>query len=345
MRIEMNHLKLNESDLQNLPLHYAATADDVKTLELLLDERFEVDSTDSHGNTALKYAAAECKLRAVSFLLERHADPTIACHSGHTPLECAAAHFFLENAIEVASLLIRSGADVNSSNEFGETPLFGAGSVEMAKLLLDHDADPLLENANGWRAHHMLFSWDFKKSARYIVRRCAAEHSKETTAGNRRIIREPESFTAIRNHSRECIECPEPEIPDPNIQDEFGNSMLWAAVEVGFTDIIRDLLRLGADPNLGNFEGISPFSLAIQEKLPIAILRSMLEAGADPNQQDLLGCTPLFHVGSLRAASLLLDHGADIHKQNIDHETALSYIANHSHDLAQKIEKLAATKH
>jgi ankyrin repeat protein len=69
---------------------------------------------------------------------------------GFTPLHFAAQ----EHAAEVAELLLENGAEVDSSNSFGNTPLFAAvfnsrGRGELIELLRSRGADPHRANDAG----------------------------------------------------------------------------------------------------------------------------------------------------------------------------------------------------
>ncbi len=59
------------------------------------------------------------------------------------------------NKGDIANYLIEQGADVNSQNSDGETALIIAaryGSLEMVKLLIRNNADPLIKNLKGQTA-------------------------------------------------------------------------------------------------------------------------------------------------------------------------------------------------
>src|SRR6266566_5283183 len=65
---------------------------------------------------------------------------------GFQPLQVAALHAALAGPDhEIARLLVAAGADVNSRQQGGGTPLHEAaqnGEVELVRLLLEHGADP-----------------------------------------------------------------------------------------------------------------------------------------------------------------------------------------------------------
>jgi ankyrin repeat protein len=83
-------------------------------------------------------------------LLASHADPNSPDRDGFTPLHFAAQEY----QIEAARLLLDAGADVNSINKYGNSPLFVAvfnsnGRGELISLLRSHGADPFLVNRSG----------------------------------------------------------------------------------------------------------------------------------------------------------------------------------------------------
>jgi len=58
-------------------------------ISLLIDKNFNVDATDSFGNTALMFAAERNMYSVVSKLLEKGADPTIRQVEGKTASDIA----------------------------------------------------------------------------------------------------------------------------------------------------------------------------------------------------------------------------------------------------------------
>lgn len=79
---------------------------------------------------------------------------------GSTPLHCAC----WKGHLEVAVLLLKSGADVNAQNQnehWGTTPLHAAAHANqpaIAQLLIDHGADLRAEDAAGKTPmHHTAF--------------------------------------------------------------------------------------------------------------------------------------------------------------------------------------------
>lgn len=86
-----------------------------------------------------------------AYLRERGDEVNVADKDGFTPLHFAAQ----QQHADVAALLIEAGADLNTRNKFGNTPLSGAlfnvrdREGEVVRVLLDAGADPDAENNYG----------------------------------------------------------------------------------------------------------------------------------------------------------------------------------------------------
>jgi uncharacterized protein len=106
-----------------------------------------VDERSSDGFTALHLAAFFDRPEVVRILLDRGADPN-RWATGDLyvqPLHSAVAG----GHEEAAQLLIQGGADVNSAQRLGYTPLMGAaqnGLAATVDLLLARGADPMARN-------------------------------------------------------------------------------------------------------------------------------------------------------------------------------------------------------
>ena len=114
------------------PLHWAATADNVKNINRLIDAGADVNCPDSHGKTPLHWAAEVCRPKNITRLIKLGADVEAKDREGNTPLHCAATTYTTlgnstpevkEERVKAISQLLKSGADVNARNEDGNTPL------------------------------------------------------------------------------------------------------------------------------------------------------------------------------------------------------------------------------
>lgn len=133
------------------PLHFAAHAGKLASVESLLACEANVDTADSFGNTALLLAAHGGHWDTVQRLLEANASAGLASGwTGYTALHYAA----LRGAPAIIlDALVARGASVNSSSaKDGQTALHLAarhGRTESAAQLVAHGADLSLENDVG----------------------------------------------------------------------------------------------------------------------------------------------------------------------------------------------------
>eukprot|EP00047_Mylnosiga_fluctuans_P006304 m.246154 g.246154 ORF g.246154 m.246154 type:complete len:245 (+) comp14922_c0_seq1:2-736(+) len=123
-------------------------------------------------------------------------------------------------------------------------------------------------------------------------------------------------------------------LEDVNARDKkSGQTPLREAVQDEDVHRVRELIKRGADVNLGDFAGWSP----LHEAKKSLIASILLQANADINTQSLVnGATPLHeaaHYDNLEVVRLLLAHGAATDIKNHKGQTALDVAG----DLARAI--------
>ena len=124
-------------------------------LRRLLDaDPFATGARDRVGGTPLHAAARGNQPAAVRLLLDRGADLGALNRHGHPPLADAVE----SDALAAAALLLEGGADPDcAAGHFGGTALHRAIANrhrQMARLLLDHGADPSRRDGAGKTALH-----------------------------------------------------------------------------------------------------------------------------------------------------------------------------------------------
>lgn len=138
-----------------------------------------------------------------------------------------------------------------------------------------------------------------------------------------------------------------------NVQNTGGKTALMFALTCYPTDqieVVKLLLKRGADPNLRDIEGLTALMLSAQrssyENSP-EIVKLLVEGGADPNIQDTYGWNGLITAvssstnnNSLETVKLLLDNGADVNMQDYEGETALMNVNFYTSNNASETVKL-----
>lgn len=181
-------------------------------------------------------------------------------------------------AIETVELLLRAGVDPNSRDGIGETALYRAvegNHPEVARALLAAGANP-----NG--------TPDVPDAAPIL---CAVERDHLmmleilTEAGAARDVTFPNSI---------------------------GDTLLHKAVDRGFLDIVKYLVKTGMPIDVGNDWGDTPLHKAVSQNSHM--IAPLLELGANVNAQKGNGGTPLFSAafsGWPQAFELLVAAGGD----------------------------------
>jgi ankyrin repeat protein len=282
-------------------------------LDILLTRGAVVDSAPSGkraednkiaGSTPLigatKYNHPECVKR----LLAQHANPNHQNQSGISALMLAAEQGYFD----CVRLLVQAGADLElapsgqlalTMNLCGQTPLFCAakeGRTDIVKYLLDRGANPRVQNHYGVSA-----LWIPAQKGMLQVVELLLNAGAETTVA-----------------------------PFGNLADELnitGWTPLYAAMKARKFDVVKLLLKRGADPNAVTKLGSTPFLLA-SEICDLDIIEACVEAGADldfaPSGPDadnlnITGQTALF-MATLKdrvdVVKFLIQKGAQVNVQN-----------------------------
>lgn len=119
-------------------------ANNVEVVQLLVGAGADMNEVSSGGHWVLNGAAEEGDATFSRQLLELGADPNTS-HLGRTALHAAVA----EDHLEIVSLLLQHGADVNAADLDGYTPLSNVKSLECLELLLAAGADTYVRNLFG----------------------------------------------------------------------------------------------------------------------------------------------------------------------------------------------------
>ena len=112
-----------------------------------------------------------------------------------------------------------------------------------------------------------------------------------------------------------------PNLLEIEIDSQQKQTLLHLASSKGYTDIVKELISMGADVNTQDNLLQTPLVLNLESHLPTQhgndteILKSLLENGANVNTIDTRKATPLHticEVGDLEGTRLLLENGANL---------------------------------
>lgn len=264
-----------------LPLDIAAQSGEAKVIRLLVAAGAEgsgraVDETAPQQEDDSPQATdALCDFRDSFFLTEAPPESLRDCLEagaqvdqnvfvGHSPLlYLAASRLRLASespfTVEKIVLLLGAGAEANTQNVRGETPLHGTAAPAAVAALLQAGADA---NARDWQG-------------RTPLHYAAATRDAGSATGD--------SMSRVHQLLRAGAEV--------NARTHLGETPLHLAAAARRGDpvpVISALLEAGADPDARTGDGRTPLHAAVQADQPAAAI-ALVEAGADPTARDDAG--------------------------------------------------------
>ncbi|MBK7114584.1 MAG: ankyrin repeat domain-containing protein [Proteobacteria bacterium] len=273
----------------------------------------DAQSKRKDGTTALHYAAHAGDVELATRLIRQGADVNARNDYGSTPMQEAA----VRGDAALIRVLLKAGASAESPNDEGETALMSVartGNVEAAALLLKAGAK--VNAVEQWRGQTALM-WAAAQGNPDMVRLLLKSGAK------------PDMISTVRDWARKVTAEPRPQNRPPG-----GFTALLLAAREGCAACAAALIEKGADINLTNPENITPLLMAtLNARFDVA--RVLIEAGADVNRWDVWGRAPLYstidynttprggrpdrpsadETAPLDVAKLLLERGANPNMQ------------------------------
>ncbi len=210
-----------------------------------------------------------------------------------------------------ARVLLAAGANVNATNDVGETPLFFANESSMVDFLVDAGADIHVQNNYDDTAAH--------SAAAY---RDAATLKKLINSGANINVKGGDQETVFHRAVRKgCIDAVYFMIRaggDLNTTNIYGDTPLHAAAKRSDIDILTMLVEHGANIHAKNISGITPLHYAAESGDIFALLK-LIHAGADVDSLNNNLSTPLhFAANNSKMATIhsLIQSGAAVDAVN-----------------------------
>jgi uncharacterized protein len=291
----------------------AARAGNLEAVKTLLARGANANAKERRDQTALMWAAAEGHTAVVRALIEAGAAVNATLTSGFTPLFFAAR----EGHIDVARTLLEAGVNVNDTLKAdlsklvvspsyrpvraGTSPLMMAvenGHFELAIALVEAGADPN-DQRSGFTPLHAV-TW--------VRRPDASDTGDPAPIGSGRLT-SLQFVRALVEHgakvnARLAKEAPRAPAAATLLGMEGSTPFLMAADRAD-VPLMRELLKLGADPFMPNADESTPLMAAAG----LGTANPLEEAGTEPE--------------ALEATQLLLDVGADINAVDNKGDTAM----------------------
>jgi len=263
------HLTKSELEARDMrgatPLMHAAAFGNLEALKLILDAGADVNAHNNHNATALLWAARDTE--RARLLIERGADVNTASTEGQTPLIAAASQ---RDGSPVVALLIAKGAHIDFEDGRRSSTALNiaaeAGAVESVRILLSNGAKPAIPNRFGVTALGSSPTGRSVEIAQLLLQKGLDVNAGTTDSG--RVTNGP--------------------------IDRLKITALHNAAAFGPVDMVRSLLKAGANVDARDSRNLTPLFFALATEYPSTeIVQTLLQSGADVNAGDKTGETPL----------------------------------------------------
>ena len=282
----------------------------------------------------LYYAALAGFRGLVEHVITAHPQDINSRGGSHTtPLHAAS----FKGHLEVASLLLKNGADPNSRDHLGRAPLHRVSqggqvimvesSLEIARVLMNSGANVNIADNDGWTPLHAAARNGYRDIVELLL---GSGASLDVRNNRQQTPLDVACFSGKLDISRILID----QGSDMDSRSDIGYSPLHSASRYGHVDIARLLLDRGSDVNVRSDSGSwTPLHYASRlGHLDLALL--LIARGADLNVHKADRWTPLHLAsafGHFDIAKLLVERGAIVDTQNDMEETPLDCAAGNGH--------------
>ena len=273
--------------------------------------------------------------------------------------------------MELVQVVLESGADVNHTEDSGDSVLHMAGTIgdkEIIELLIQHGADPLAQSSKGTSVLvRACISNDADMVKLFLDAGARPELDRSTippmhmaalkgsVAVLKLLLEAPSSMietrqehgytpflAAVDGGQVSAIELLLAHKADTTLHENRGRNALHIACTGGKPPIVEYLLAKGFDVHKVSREGLSPIHIAAMVN-SVGTLDLLLARGADLNVQssEERPNSPLATAiinSSQAAVEWMISHKADVHLRLGGNMTALLYAALHENQGA--VEKL-----
>ena len=306
-----------QNNIGATPLHVASTNQRADIVTLLLDAGAELNAGEGAWGTPLLHAISGrngmsnrrfpwrprgISEAAINVLVEAGANLNAADSAGTTPLmQSLKPHRRNGNLSDLPMRLLSLGADPNSRDIQGRTPLLVAASTEgpaVIRALIEAGADPRALSNDGTSALHAAAVSGVPEAIPILADAGVDPNglNDDGVVPLQLVVTPSESNRWWLPWGNEAA--PSPTAlraaalltagANPNARNPEGDTPLHLSLWHRDTTLVRELVQAGANVNARNDKGETPLHLArAQGRRPT--IRTLLRLGADPDARDNAG--------------------------------------------------------
>ncbi|AXX87997.1 ankyrin repeat domain-containing protein [Malaciobacter marinus] len=320
-----DYIDLNITDEKGrTPLFYLVQngALNVDSFNFAIEKGANINHIDDEGNNVLLALIQEILkinpreketiknlLDMIPWLIDEHVDYNHCNNNGDNALMLATKN----RNIKLVETLLEYEVDPNFINDRNETALAlaaikGKSNIDLVALLLDYGARPNISDENGKTIIEKLLEVEL-----------FLRNRKKLKMKARQNINENENYKSVLE---EILLNGEVNLTMLNSQ---GNPYFFDAVEYGNIDLVKMLVKYGADINLKNKDGYNiiyyymskniSFRRVAEQQNYLVMLRNIITLGADVNSRDDYGGITLHKAildNDIQTIKVLINAGADI---------------------------------
>ncbi len=316
----------------NTPLHYAAIEGDVDAIKLLrrqtknnplMDEKPYIDVQNRDGNTALHVAVYEKEEEAIMQLLRWKPDIFIKNREGISSVHLAFDWEISEKTIEKM---------IKTAKKYGKKPMgqsinslllsaIDMGYSSAFEKLIVEVSDVNIQGRYGLAPlHHAVWNKEYDMLAK-LTSHPGINLNKKDENG------ETALHLAVANNDPLAIKMLVKEGAVVDAVNKDGDTPLHLAVKKRKASAFKELIEQNADVNARNAAGNTPLHQAIKENHMHFATALIKDWKTNLETENNLGETPavlLMVKNKFNAFKLLIDKGADIHRQYQNGDTLLN---------------------
>lgn len=329
------------------PLDLAINSGSIAMMELLLKQGGEISACPNHKFTPLVQAVLQNNVSIVRLFLEMGADINFGLRDGLClpPLNMA----IRRQHLEIASFLIKKGADVTVKDANGNTALhlllplieiptmnsFSQSSFKLAELLLEKGARIDVANEKGMTPLLIAIVKCEPVLVDLVLSNPVDLNTRSNHKPNLTILHVAVSHPDKIGHQgvvvnsmdywqRRCsiVKSLIKKGADVNVQSEDGKTSLHFAAESGCANLVNLLLESKVDINKASKDGKVALHYAAYSG-SFEVVQMLLQSDAEVNAKDNVGSTPLDYgimenqSFSYNCTKLFIDYGVDIYSHCI----------------------------